>query len=105
MRKFVHLSMVILLLSIALTAVGPVVAQEPVAVEEAEAEAEAEAGSDEAEAGEAEHAVAEETSEARSAGHSDQASAPGTTTNTPLALLLTGMVVFFAVGAVTIRRL
>ncbi len=105
MRRFVHFSMLLLLLSIALSAVGPLVAQEPVAIDEAEAEVEA--GSDEAEAeAEGEHpAVTEDAPEVDSTGHSDHASAPGATTNTSIALLLTGMILFFAVGAVAIRRL
>ena len=96
MRKFVHLSMVLLLLSIASTAVCPLVAQEPVAVEEAEAEVE-----------EGEHAVVAEDAAAavQSTDRSDQAPAPGAKNNTQIALLLTGMILFFAVGAVAIRRL
>ena len=109
MRNFVHFLMVMMLLSIALTAVGPLVAQEPVAVEEVQAEAEA--GPEDAEADaeaetEGEHAVAVENApEARSSDHSDHSSTPGATDNTPIALLLTGMILLFAVGAVAIRRL
>ena len=94
MRKFVHLSILLLVLSLAMTAVGPVLAQEPAAAEEADAEA----VSHEAEA-EAEEEGAE-THSPDSSGH-----APGATDNTPIALLLTGMIILFAVGAVAIRRL
>ncbi len=107
MRKFVHLSMVLLVLSIALTAVCPVLAQEPTAAEEAEAEAVSDEAQADAEAAtEGEHAVAgEDAAEAHSPSHSDDASAPGATNHTAIALLLTGMIVLFAVGAVAIWRL
>ena len=112
MRKFVHLSMVLLLLSIALSAVCPVLAQEPAAAEEAEveavseeAEAETPAQTDaQAETDQAHSAAAEAAPEAHSPDHSGDASAPGATNNTPIALLLTGMILFFAVGALMIRR-
>ena len=108
MRTFVHLSIMLLVLSVTLTAVSPVLAQEPVAAEEAETDAEVEAASHEEEAADAEgeHAIAvEDAAEAHSPNHSDDASAPGATNHAAIALLLTGMIVLFAVGAVAIWRL